>query len=157
MIPALSFTRPWDELVLRGLKPIENRRWSTPHRGRFLVHSALSWDDFALTTAWAIGDSTGNPPRLSVDRKHYPTGYRGVVTLDAICSDRAGDSLLGCDCGPWAFNGQHHWQISDARQFPQPVPGRGTLGLRLPPPEVRAALRVALRAVGVNVVQVAAP
>jgi len=41
-VRALSLTRPWSELVVSGLKTIENRSWQTPWRGWMLVHAAKS-------------------------------------------------------------------------------------------------------------------
>lgn len=37
---ALSIKQPWAALLVHGLKSIEVRRWSTPRRGRILVHAA---------------------------------------------------------------------------------------------------------------------
>ena len=37
---ALSLVRPWSQLVLHAGKDIENRTWSTKHRGPLLVHGS---------------------------------------------------------------------------------------------------------------------
>jgi hypothetical protein len=37
---ALSLKQPWATLLVHGLKSIEVRRWSTPRRGRVLIHAA---------------------------------------------------------------------------------------------------------------------
>ena len=37
---ALSLRQPWAWAVVHGGKTIENRRWSTRFRGRFLIHAA---------------------------------------------------------------------------------------------------------------------
>ncbi len=41
---ALSVKQPWAFLIAHGLKPIENRTWSTRFRGRIYVH-ASQWAD----------------------------------------------------------------------------------------------------------------
>jgi hypothetical protein len=41
MLKALSLTPWWAWLVVRGLKPIENRKWKTGHRGPFLIHASV--------------------------------------------------------------------------------------------------------------------
>lgn len=35
----LSIRQPWAWLIVNGHKPVENREWTTPYRGRFLVHA----------------------------------------------------------------------------------------------------------------------
>src|SRR5579871_4235318 len=37
---ALSLKQPWAALLVHGRKTIEVRRWSTPRRGRILIHAA---------------------------------------------------------------------------------------------------------------------
>jgi hypothetical protein len=38
----LSLRQPWAHLVVSGSKNIENRTWSTPYRGPFLIHASLN-------------------------------------------------------------------------------------------------------------------
>ena len=42
---ALSLKQPWATLLVHGLKSIEVRRWSTPRRGRILIHAARIPDE----------------------------------------------------------------------------------------------------------------
>ncbi|MNV64643.1 ASCH domain protein [compost metagenome] len=37
---ALSIRQPWAWLIVNGHKDVENRTWSTTHRGEFLVHAS---------------------------------------------------------------------------------------------------------------------
>jgi len=47
-LKALSIRQPWASLIIWGLKDIENRAWSTDHRGKFLVHAGWNLNkDFA--------------------------------------------------------------------------------------------------------------
>ena len=41
---ALSLRQPWAWLVAAGHKDVENRTWSTRHRGEFLIHAAKTFD-----------------------------------------------------------------------------------------------------------------
>lgn len=41
----LSIRQPWADLILYGHKDIENRTWSTKHRGRLLVHAGMTYDE----------------------------------------------------------------------------------------------------------------
>ncbi len=44
--PAISVYQPWADLIVRGVKDIENRSWPTRFRGRILIHagSNIKWD-----------------------------------------------------------------------------------------------------------------
>lgn len=41
---ALSIQQPWAWLIVNGYKPVENRTWTHPHRGRTLIHAGLKMD-----------------------------------------------------------------------------------------------------------------
>lgn len=133
MIRALSLSRPWTELVLRHDKNIENRRWATPYRGPLVIHGAKSWD-----YAWAQVASEILGPNvydLIPSAGETATGYLGVVDLVDICR-AARESGAPCECGPWAFEGQYHWQIANPRPFPEVIFGPGQMGLWEPPAQV---------------------
>jgi hypothetical protein len=146
---ALSLTRPWSELVIAGIKTVENRSWSTPYRGTLVIHAAQSWDDAALRVLdELVGDgmlTTDGFDRLdtTVMHKGAPTGFLGVVTVvdvhhsDALTCTSIEDFDI---CSPWAFVGSHHWQVTDARRFPDVIDGPGRLGLFDVPDTVLAAL-----------------
>jgi len=139
---ALSYTRPWAELVVGGFKDIENRPWTTDYRGRVLVHAAKSWDhealDFAEIVEAQLGRNLGvrDVPRAAAD---HPTGILGTVELLDICSVTI-DPRRSCRCSPWAVDGQHHWQLGNFRRFAAPIPCRGALGLWRVPADIAAAI-----------------
>lgn len=150
---ALSFTRPWTSLVLSGVKTVENRSWQLRHRGWLVVHAAKSWDDAAITVLRELvidGELTDADHdrlmRFPLDET-APTGFVGVVRVESC--HKAGS--LGCAyprmCSPWAFDGSWHAVLSDARPFPEPIPGPGRLGLFDAPPEVATAARAAIEGV----------
>lgn len=41
---ALSVQQPWAWLIVNGYKPVENRDWSTTHRGRIDIHAGKKFD-----------------------------------------------------------------------------------------------------------------
>ena len=41
---ALSIRQPWAWMIARGIKPVENRTWSTNFRGRFYIHAPETFD-----------------------------------------------------------------------------------------------------------------
>lgn len=140
---ALSITRPWPELILLG-KNIENRTWVAGYRGPLLLHAAQSWDDTALDLIERLGVAAGMP----TDPRWHPIGIVGVAELTGTCSrtvvprdPRPGLPDPWCGCGPWAVDGQHHWQLRDPRRLKAPIQCPGRLGLWVPPSDVAAVVR----------------
>jgi hypothetical protein len=43
MIPCLSIRQPYAWLIVHGIKPVENRTWSTKFRGRVLIHAGVTY------------------------------------------------------------------------------------------------------------------
>lgn len=146
---ALSLTRPWTELVLTGVKDVENRVWGTPYRGLLVIHGAKSWDPRARSL---FDELVGEMPEAADrycprEKAAAPTGYLGVVTVtdchewgSLACVPRPEYAeWLAETCSPWSFDGQWHWVITGACRFPEPIPGNGRLGLFDPPPAVVTA------------------
>ena len=44
----LSIKQPWAELILRGRKKLEIRKWNTKFRGEFYIHSSKTPDPEAM-------------------------------------------------------------------------------------------------------------
>lgn len=124
---ALSIQQPWASLIL-GIAPeikfgayvheqpkdVENRTWTTPHRGELLIHTGKKFDFDALSYFYQDWD----PKHL---RSHFTTGaILGIVTLTSIIQD-ANSVWAGDDC--------YHWMLSNPRVFNEPHSYRGQLGL----------------------------
>jgi len=146
-VKALSITRPWSELILRG-KDVENRTWTTGYRGSLLIHSAQSWEKIAIPYAEFVELRLGTDfgvAEMSRRPADHPTGIVGVADLVDVCSHFVApgiEPVWPCPCGPWAMAGQYHWRLTNARRLPEPVPCRGALGLWSPPADVLAVLGV---------------
>jgi hypothetical protein len=132
MIKALSVARPWAQFIIGAGKSIENRSWSTSYRGALLIHASKRFDPSAKDFA---RDILG-PAAVRQFVGEGACGFLGVVQLVGICNSRS-----GCECGPWAMEAGAHWRLQDPLSFPEPLPGKGTLGLFNPPAEVAAAAR----------------
>lgn len=111
---ALSILQPWAHLIVQGHKDIENRRWRSSFRGRFIVQAGKKWgreqrDDLAFVRAAF--------PDLILPDTFELGGIVGAVTM-TDCVDRS-DS-------PWFF-GPHGFVLADARPC-KFVPYKGQLG-----------------------------
>lgn len=157
---ALTVRPPWAWAIAVGAKPVENRTWSTRHRGQVAVHAAarsdLGADDGLPDLVWdAYRDRFPLPPKWPTPEQaaEYDARWAGpagvawktrsavlaVADLTGICAESV-NAAGPCDCGPWAVPGRWHWQLADVRLLLRPVPAVGRLGLFDLLPEVEAAV-----------------
>jgi hypothetical protein len=106
---ALSLRQPWADLIVYGIKDVENRRWSTRHRGLLVIHAARTLDLVAMER---VGHLLTREP---------PTGAL-IGTVEVFDCVRDAKSQ-------WAWAGHWHWVVANARPLPEPVPCRGYPGL----------------------------
>lgn len=102
---ALSIRQPWVELILRGEKDVENRSWSTRHRGPLLLHASRTIE---------VGDA------------------RAFGLSDLVTGSLVGMvDILDCTCEPrsrWHIAGSFGWYLVNPRRFAAPIPYRGQVG-----------------------------
>ena len=48
--PALTIRQPYAWLIVQGIKPVENRTWSTNYRGPLFIHAAVRLHDHSIET-----------------------------------------------------------------------------------------------------------
>lgn len=136
---AITVRPPWSWGISHGGKPIENRGWTTTHRGELAIHAGKNWDldgeDSPLVrAAWR---ATGHAGPMFAGHPDIPVGaVVAVATLTDICTVR--DSRTDCGCGPWAWRGACHWRLADVRPLAEPVECRGFQQLWTLPDETAA-------------------
>jgi len=134
MIKVLSLRQPWAWLVVRGPKRVENRRWPTHHRGRFLIHAAkgMTLEEYreARTFARRIEPTLELPLPSELDRG----GIVGVARIVACHPP-------GKQRDPWHMSEQFGFVLADVAAVPF-VPCRGMLGFWTfePPPDLASWL-----------------
>lgn len=121
---ALSIQQPWAQLIVEGLKDIENRTWRHSLRGEILVHAGKRVDTRAYI--WLLNNWTqlGVPAAVGdlLDRyRTQPFATGGIVGRTTLI-----------DCvrehpSPWKMPEQ--WGFVLAHSAPLPFqPCRGALG-----------------------------
>lgn len=124
---ALTVRQPWAWAIAAGHKAVENRTWTTRHRGLLAIHAGTRWDEDEVGASRFVRDTVkaqgGTMPRRWRDAEpHIGTGVVvAVARIAGICAP----SDLFCQCGLWARLGQYHWHLADVRMLPDPVPARG--------------------------------
>lgn len=106
----LSVRQPWANLIVHGIKNVENRTWRTHFRGRVLVHAPAGRDrDFEYLT----------------EKHGILPGYKSAIIGSVEIIDCIQDST-----SPWAEPGVWHWVLREPVLFEEPILGiKGKLGL----------------------------
>lgn len=115
---ALSIRQPWASAILNAGKSVENRTWSTSHRGELLIHAGLRDDPAGFERLAELG--------VAVPDDLPRGGVIGRVQLVDVVTD---------SLSPWAIPGCWHWIFEDPEPLPF-VPLRGQLGLFDPVPRL---------------------
>jgi len=113
-VHALTLKHPWAEMIISGVKDVENRSWAprAPLPFRFWVHSGKGMDRKASQMAL----------------HHLPSVILGVVTVVDLLKDESESE--------WALPGMWHWVLADPVRLDEPVPCRGAQSLWRPPIDV---------------------
>lgn len=109
----LSIQQPWAELIVSGLKDIENRDWPTKFRGEFLIHASKRFDKESLKF---ISENFGI--------------YEGKTEMDFLLGGIVGKSEI-IDCviksdSPWFF-GKFGFVLHNSQRI-NFIPIKGKLG-----------------------------
>lgn len=105
----ISVWQPWADLIVHGLKDIENREWPTEHRGPILIHAGERFvEDHGL------------------DSRRLRGGDREIVEASRERLGRIVGVAAITDCvtihpSPWFF-GPYGFVLSEARRFCVPIP-----------------------------------
>lgn len=111
---ALSFKQPWGTLVVMGIKPIDNRSWSSSYRGPLLVHASKNWDKEGAE--WIVDQ--------------FPD-LKGLIYVSTHLMGKLIGRVKMIDCvkqhhSPWFF-GPYGFLFEDPYEFPreEAIPYRG--------------------------------
>ncbi len=131
----LSIKQPWAELILRGIKDVENRNVRFHHTGQLLIHTGQRIDNLAwrvLTKRHGFAFNGGLPTGAIV----------GIVTVTSGKYFPIGAKRKGGDFSKWHEEGFFGLYMEEPRRFETPVPYSGQLGLfDVPAEKVREELQ----------------
>lgn len=107
---ALSIKQPWAELIMRGVKDVENRTWETNYRGPLLIHAGKNIDKVALQS-------------LDPEYYHFKMLLSGILGIvDLICCVRIRSSR-------WHDEGYIGFYLENPHRFTEPIPYKGMLSI----------------------------
>lgn len=112
--PALSVRQPWADLIVNGIKDIENRAWPTDFRGRLLIHAAM-------TVEWEDVQEVYELLGLAAPEDYQPVagallGWTEIVDCVKIHPSRF-------------FHGPYGFVLRHSERLARPVPWRGQRGI----------------------------
>lgn len=126
-LPCLSIRQPWALAICSGIKSVENRSWSTQHRGLLAIHAAASRQD--LDSLIEQNPGTVDPAEFARGMVIGVADLVDVVPLNPSIEDN-----------PWAI-GPYCWLLENARLLPTPLPFKGRLHLYTLPSNLTAGIR----------------
>lgn len=110
---ALSIRQPWAELIVAGLKDIENRMWRADYRGPILIHAAMKIEPIDADLREWIERISG------FDLPHADDLPRGGIVGQAEIVD-----IVQSSASPW-FSGPYGFVLANTRRLPfRPMPGQ---------------------------------
>lgn len=120
---AITIKQPWANLIVSGLKDIENRTWKTNFRGRVLIHAAMApvkegWDALNKTQ---LKEVFKHKNELYGDKDELPNGaiIGSVEIVDCVQNHPS----------VWAEKGVWNWVLANPILFPEPIPAKGKLSI----------------------------
>jgi hypothetical protein len=119
ILPALSLRQPWAWLVVHGGKTVENRVWTTKHRGAFLIHASkgMTPDEWIAAEAFARGAGfSGIIPRSASGAAESSLPRGGIVGAARIKHVYSpGKPLAG---EPWLMADHYGFALADITPLP---------------------------------------
>lgn len=111
----LSIRQPWANLIVHGIKDVENRTWRTNYRGRVLVHAPVK-----------VGDVDFNFQQKQYIRVDFLTTGRSVSMNSPVSAIIGSVEIYDCvrdSRSAWAEPDVWHWLLRNPVVFDQPITG----------------------------------
>jgi hypothetical protein len=115
-LKVISIRQPWANLIVRGVKDVENRTWKTDYRGPLLIHASKKFDYDGQY--WILENF---PKALKPGGIIYLGGIIGQVEMVDCIKFPSAIYPSPWFFGPWGF------LFKNAKELPF-IPLRGKLG-----------------------------
>lgn len=128
MAKVITIKQPWADLIVNGIKDVENRTWQTTFRGRVLIHASMKSD---------ISGNVGVRQLLSEHQRADLMKRNELVRY--LCHKWVDGAIIGSveiyDVqtnvrSMWAEQGTYNWLLRNPVAFENPLCGiKGKLGI----------------------------
>ncbi len=117
-ISSLSIIQPSGELIVSGIKNVENREWKTNKRGFIAIHASSKYDRHRYDYF-----SENYAVEIDPDDVDY-----GAIIGFAEITDVIGDKNVTKKTETW-FEGQYGFVLDNMIKLKKAIPIRGSIGL----------------------------
>lgn len=118
----ITVKQPWANLIIDGIKPVENRTWKCPEKyigKRIGIHSSAKPILFDF-----LEDILTNDQINALNGNIEP--FRGMYLGHIIGSVEVVDCVQNHP-SVWAGQGMWHWVLANPIKFKRPIPAKGKL------------------------------
>ena len=117
---ALSIRQPYADLIVKGIKDVENRSWFTATRGRIYIHTGKIFDQAGY-------DSMMDMKVLLPRKEDYDLGAI-IGEVDIVDCKFRKASLIYYDYSCWYEIGKWGYILANPILYDKPIPCKGQLG-----------------------------
>jgi hypothetical protein len=118
---ALSVKQPWADLIVSGLKDIENRTWRTHFRGRIQIHASQKFASVGFNSVGGLRDLLTGDQLDAVGWATRKDLLRGRFTTSAIIGEVDIVDCVQNHPSVWAEQGVWNWVLSKAIMYDEPI------------------------------------
>ena len=119
---AITIKQPYANLIVDGIKDIENRSWATKYRGRILIHAAAKPIKLAFEVC---GEATVREIAMATSLNHAEENDLFGCIIGSV-------EIVDCvqhHISEWAIPFDYHWVLANPIRFLEPIPVKGKLSL----------------------------
>jgi hypothetical protein len=127
ILKAISIKNPWADLIVKGIKDIENRSWRTSYDGPIFIHISKAID----INAYNILSKTH--PTL-IESKEYYNNQNGKIIGSFFIKN------FNNSTSEWADKNSLHWNLENVLKFDNYFQVKGSLSIWTIPFEIRESL-----------------
>jgi hypothetical protein len=123
-IRVLTIDPIWVWAIFAGIKLVENRSWSTRHRGELGIHAGLNKRREPFAREWIAANTVHTPPDREFLEREYAGRLIGVVDLvDCVPLADVPANEAEFAIGPVC------WRLSNVKRFNNPFQVTGKQGM----------------------------
>jgi ASCH domain-containing protein len=112
---ALTIKQPWAQLIVEGIKDIENRTWKTNYRGRIYIHAAGKSAEF-VDLLDAPKEIYLHSASLRDNHEIFKTYPHGAILGDVDIIDCIQSSI-----SKWALPNNWNWVLANPVKYKEPI------------------------------------
>lgn len=131
---AITIKQPWAQLIVEGIKDIENRTWPTKFRGRVLIHAGMDKTLMnVIPSSFLSVDQIDLIKNVKFSPKEwdlYGVIIGSVEIVDCVINHPscwAEKSEITIGAMQMGVKPIYNWFLANPIKFPEPIPAKGKI------------------------------